>query len=421
MKMDEKTVGSWLIHHTQRLQRVESQRGYERIYKAGKAGILLSAISADKQSVLSSEKVAALAEAANINTVFELPELLRTLKERDVIDQSANGVSVLGITTQTTLLHTTKIFEAIGPTNSERASLEIAEAASSAPINMREAEEIGDRLQLPSARTRQTITEATDIGFVDFEALPGGEHLLFNGNLFRRDDPIRVKKVLDSLAEAEQRLLRDATALLQQRGCLDVAEVNRMLGEALFQKVMSVGFFDLNVVSNSREETGFITLPSAFRKYSTSMVEDAFDLAKAFVSSITYGMTKSSSSRGKIDLVSALLGTLIRGEPIGPVPAIAEDYRILELKGVVQVAPGTKKGRYGPMMTLLKKEVGELALQVILQGDVSEHSLDALPSAAVTRYRGPEENQQRARKKQLKQSPAATNDILRVLRTTGRK
>ncbi|WP_169169611.1 hypothetical protein [Acidovorax sp. SRB_24] len=418
--MDEKTTGSWLIHHTQRLQRVDSQRGYERTFKAGKAGILLSAISADKQSVLSSERVEALASAANINTLFELPELLRTLKERDVIDQSSNGISVLGITTQSTLLHTAKIFDALDPSPRELASVQLAEAASNAPINMREALDIGDQLQLPAALARQVIEEAADIGFVDSEPLSGDDRLLFNGNIFRRDDPSKVKKVLDSLADSEQRMLSEVTSALQKRGCLEVSDVKRMLGGPLFDKVMAVGFFDLNVVSNSREETGFVTLPSAFRKYSTSMVEDAFDLAKAFVSSITYGMTMSSSSRGKIDLVSALLRTLIRGEPIGPVPAIAEDYKILELKGVVQVAPGRKNGRSGPMMTLLKKEVGELALQVLLQGDASEHSLDALPSAAVTRYRGPEENQQRARKKQLQHSPQATNDILRVLRTTGR-
>ncbi|QKL91144.1 hypothetical protein HI802_02970 [Ralstonia solanacearum] len=419
--MDEKTVGSWLIHHTQRLQRVESQRGYERIYKAGKAGILLSAISADKQSVLPITRVEALASAANINTVFELPELLKTLRDRDVIDQSQNGVSVLGVTTQSTLLHTAKIFEAIQPTDAERASLAIAESASEAPLSINEAMEVGDRFRLPSALAKRTIDESCDIGFVDVESLPGGEQLLFNGNLFRRDDPVKIKRVLDSLSHGDRQLLSETTAHLQQRGCVEVTEVQRILGAKLFEKVMTVGFFDLNVVSNSKEETGFVTLPSAFRKYSTSMVEDAFDLAKAFVSSITYGMTKSSSARGRIDMVAALLRTLIRGEPIGPVPAIAEDYKILELKGVVRVASGAKKGRQGPMMWLLKKEVGELALQVILQGDASEHSLDALPSAAVSRYRGPEENQQRIRKKQLQQSPSATNDILRVLRTTGAK
>ncbi len=417
--MDEKTTGSWLIHHTHRLQRVQSQRGYERIYKAGKAGILLSAISADDhQRDISMERVEALAAAANINTIFELPDLLRTLKKREVIDQSDNGVSVLGVTTTTALIHASKIFEEITPTGAERTALELAEAASTVPLNPIEAMEIADRMRLPTAHAQLAIRDAADIGFVESENLPGGEKLLFNGNLFRREAALKTKKILDTLTPSERSLLTDATSQLQKRGCMEVGDIRKILGNQLFDKVMAVGFFDLNVVSNSNEETGFITLPSAFRKYSTSMVEDAFDLAKAFVSSVTYGMTKSSSSRGKIELVAALMKTLIRGEPIGPVPAIAEDYKILELKGVVQVARGSKKGRTGPMMTLLKKEVGELALQVILQGDASEHSLDALPSAAITRYRGPEENQQRARKKQVKESPNATNDILRVLRTS---
>lgn len=416
--MDEKTTGSWLIHHTQRLQRVETQRGYERIYKAGKAGILLSAISADKDSKISRERVEALAASANINIVFELPELLRTLKQLDVIDESPSAVEVFGVTTKSTLTHAAKIFEAANPTDGERAVLEIAEAASTAPIKRSEALEIGDRLRLAAAAAAKAIDDSSDIGFVDSESISVGEQLLFNGNLFRRDNSAKIKKVLDSLGPGEQRALQDATSQLQARGCIEVVEVEKILGGPLFAKVMAVGLFDLNVVSNSSEETGFVTLPSAFGKYSSSFVDDAFDLAKAFVSSITYGMTKSSSDRGKIELVAALLRTLIRGEPIGPVRAIAEDYKILELKGVVRVAQGSKKGRTGPMMWLRKREVGELALQVLLQGDASEHSLEALPTAAVTRYRGPEENQQRARKKQLKNSPTATNDILRVLRTS---
>ncbi len=47
--MDKKTKGSWLIHHTNKLQSVTNQSGYEKTYLAGKAGILLSAISANRQ------------------------------------------------------------------------------------------------------------------------------------------------------------------------------------------------------------------------------------------------------------------------------------------------------------------------------------------------------------------------------------
>lgn len=71
------------------------------------------------------------------------------------------------------------------------------------------------------------------------------------------------------------------------------------------------------------------------------------------------------------------------------------------------------------MMTLLKREVGELALQAISNGDVSEHSLDALPTAAVTKFRGPEENRERTRRKQIEVDPTTTNNILRVLRSGG--
>ena len=47
------------------------------------------------------------------------------------------------------------------------------------------------------------------------------------------------------------------------------------------------------------------------------------------------------------------------------------------------------------MLKLLKKEVGQLALQAIRQGDVSEHSLQSLPSAAITKFSGPEDSREK--------------------------
>jgi hypothetical protein len=418
--MDKKTRGSWLIHHTNKLQKMDTQRGYDGVYLAGKAGILLSAISADGESHLATDKVNALANAAGINSVFELPALLDVLQKRQLVDRAAAGIAVLGVSTAAALQHTSDIFEAHAPNPKELASLAIAEDASTTPISAREeVERISDQFKLSSTQAAEVVGEAELLGFVDAEPLEKNERLLFNGNLFRTESPAKIKKVLDSLSPGERRTLHDVTAELQRRACLEISDVKRVLGAALFDKVMAVGYFDVNVVSNSSEEIGFVTLPAAFSKYSSPMVDDAFDLAKAFVSSITYGMTKSSYARGQIRLVERLISALVRGEAVGPVNAIQEDYKILELKGVVKVARGTKKGRTGPMMTLLKREVGELALQVIQQGDISEHSLDALPGAAVTRYRGPEENRSTARRKQVRENPAATNDILRVLRSGG--
>jgi hypothetical protein len=78
--MDKKVKGSWLIHHTNKLQGVTNQLGYEKTFLAGKAGILLSAISANNETIISNQRLHTLAQAANINTTFELPKLLDVLR-----------------------------------------------------------------------------------------------------------------------------------------------------------------------------------------------------------------------------------------------------------------------------------------------------------------------------------------------------
>ncbi|EPL2249118.1 hypothetical protein WJC50_001880 [Klebsiella aerogenes] len=418
--MDKKTKGSWLIHHTNKLQGVTNQSGYEKTYLAGKAGILLSAISANQETTVNNDRLTVLAKAANINTTFELPKLVEVLQQQQLIDTSAGGVAVLGVTTTTALQHTSDLFDSLNPGTNEIASIALAEHASIAPILANDiASDLADMYKLPSSDLGQLFSDAEQIGFVDTEKLDSNNTLLFNGNLFRRDSTQKIKAVLDSLNTSEQTKLNEITEILRKKACVSTDYARQFLGDLLFQKVTAIGLFDISVVSNSSEDVGFLTLPSAFSKYSNSMVDDAFDLAKAFVSSVTYGMTKSYYERGQIQMVDALLSALVRGDSVGPVAAIAEDYKLLELKGVVEVKQGTKKGRTGPMLRLLKKEVGELALQAIRQGDVSEHSLNSLPTAAVTTFSGPEHNREKIRRTQTKLSPKATNDMLSILRTGG--
>jgi len=263
------------------------------------------------------------------------------------------------------------------------------------------------------------LLDSEQIGFVDVENINKNEKILFNGNLFRRDSAQKIKAVLDSLTQVEQNALNDLSATLRKIACIPVLEAQKILGIKLFEKVTAIGFIDVNVVSNNKEEVGYVTLPSAFSKYSSSMVEDAFDLAKAFVASLTYGMTKSSYMRGQITMIDRLLSALIVGREVGPVSAIGQDYKVLELKGVVSVRQGSKNGRTGPMLKLLKKEVGELALQAIRQGDISEQSVPSLPGAAITKYKSPETNREAIRRNQVQRSPNETNDMINSLRTGG--
>jgi hypothetical protein len=383
--MEDKVKGSWLIHHTNKLQNITNQGKYQKSFLAGKSGILLSAISESSQSVVSNEKLEVLANAANINTTFELPKLLDVLQEHQLIDKSASGVGVLGVTTVTTLQHTSNIFESLDPNNIENSVIELAEIASEKPIQSTLlAERISDIYQLSGNEINSVIFDSEQIGFVDVENISKSEKILFNGNLFRRESAQKIKYVLDSLTQSEQLSLNELSATLKKIACVPVAEAQKILGMKLFEKVAAIGFVDVSVVSNNKEEVGYVTLPSAFSKYSSSMVEDAFDLAKAFVASLTYGMTKSSYMRGQITMIDRLLSALISGREVGPVSAIGQDYKVLELKGVVSVRQGSKNGRSGPMMKLLKIEVGELALQAIRQGDISEHSVPSLPGVNTT-------------------------------------
>ncbi|SOD17649.1 hypothetical protein [Pedobacter xixiisoli] len=419
--MDKKTTGSWLIHHTNKLQGITSQEDFKNTFLAGKSGILLSAISANAQMSVNKERLEVLAKAANISTMFELPKLLEVLKNQGLIDISANGgISVYGVTTAVTLQHTADIFDALEPSANESASIALAERASISPVLTTDIrEEISDTFKLSSSDTAQLLLQAEKIGFVDAENISKDDKLLFNGNLFRRDTTKKVMSVMDSLKADEKAQLVELSEILKASACVPVDHAKTLLGKTLFEKVTAIGLYDISIVSNSKEEVGYLTLPSAFSKFSNSMIDDAFDLAKAFVSSITYGMTKSSYVRGQIQMVDQLLSALVRGESVGPVQAIAEDYKVLELKGVVQVHTGTKKGRTGPMLKLLKKEVGELALQAIRQGDVSEHSLTSLPTAAVTTFNGPETNREVSRRTQAANNPKATNEMLSILRTGG--
>lgn len=418
--MDKKTKGSWLIHHTNKLQGVTNQAGYDKTFLAGKAGILLSAISSDNQITVNDQRLNVLAAAANINTTFELPKLIEVLQQQQLISKGNGAIAVLGVSTATTLQHTSDIFDSLNPGAGEKAAIELAELASTEPVLQTEVSEmLADIHKLGRVEVSQLMLDSEQIGFVDVERLSENETLLFNGNLFRRDTTRKIKTVLDSLTPTEQSKLMELTDALRKQACVGVEWALHLLGEVLFKKVTAIGLFDISVVSNSIEDAGFMTLPSAFSKFSNSMVDDAFDLAKAFVSSVTYGMTKSSYQRGQIQMVDLLLSALVRGESVGPVSAIAQDYKVLELKGVVEVKSGSKNGRTGPMLRLLKKEVGELALQAIRQGDVSEYSLSSLPSAAVTTFKGPEQNREKTRRKQMQSSPKATNDMLSILRTGG--
>jgi hypothetical protein len=415
--MEPKTSGAWLVHHSRKLQQVTGSQEYNNISAAGKAGSLLSALSSNDQTTLNQPEVEALAKAANINVLYELPFILGKLKQRNLIDVSKTGVDVLGVTTEKVLEHTAGVFDDLVPSATERASISIAEATSKAPHQRKASEEyLGDTCKLTTAQATAVLDGAEQIGFVDYEDLGGGDRVYFNGNLFRRDNVKKTQAVLASLTAEDNGKISQIEEMLKKSGCLLLSELKKILGDKLFDKLNAISMYDVSVVNNDKENIAYVTRPASFSKYGDPFVEDALDLAKAFVSSITYGMTRSAHIRGRITLPEKLIKALIAGRWIGPVDAIGQDYKVLEMKGVVKVRAAAGRGYE---MKLLKREVGEIALQVIAAGDASDLSVLKFPSASVTSYDGPEVNREAGRRKQTVTSKKETRDIVMALRTGG--
>jgi hypothetical protein len=347
---------------------------------------------------------------------LELPALLDELHKHRFIDKGTSGVSVLGLTTAQTLQHTADIFQASSPGACEKACIDLAEKASELPVQKEEAAEyVSDTYQIPTAETGEILQQCEQIGFFDAEVV-SGESMYFNGNLFRREDISKAKAILGSLNSDDERRVIELMERLKTSGCIAKSEAAQILGEALYSKMCSIGFIDENAIGNEAGAFSFVTRPAAFSKFTNSAADDAFDLAKAFVTSLTYGMTASPYGRGRIRMIEALMRKLINGSTVGPATAIGQDYKVLEMKGVVEVR-AAGDGRF--LMRLLKREVGELALAVITEGEVGGSSLLEMPGVSATRYDGPEINRSVVRKRQAEPLKRGVARLLSDLRTGG--
>ncbi|WP_054532804.1 hypothetical protein [Herpetosiphon geysericola] len=113
-------------------------------------------------------------------------------------------------------------------------------------------------------------------------------------------------------------------------------------------------------------------------------------------------------------MLPQLMKKLIAGDWVGPATAIGQDYKVLELKRVIEVK-SLNNNLY--LMRLLKKEVGQLALQALQEGDISEASLPNFGSAQLIKYGNPEYNREIIRRKQSHQSKNSIVNMLRTLRS----
>ena len=405
------TVGAWLLHHDQKLQRTQSTE-FESIVVAGRSTRLLSAISQESQSAISKNRATELARGLGIREI-ELSGFLATLESHGLIHIAKSGIDVLGVSQTNLLDHASDIFDSQSPLGIDKAVIDLAERGSHEPVRRKDCEEeIADLHFLDRQELDDLFSQSEQIGFVDYET-EGRQKLYFNGSLFKRDDAGKTKKILDNLSPRERDLVLEAENRFAQRGCLLASELHDLLGELLWSKLHQIGFFDVSVVLNERGQTEFVSKPGALAKFIPGGLADMLDDAKALASSLTYGIVKSGDGRGRIRMPSVLIGVLVgRGYVEGWADAIRQDYKVLERRGVVKVTSSERGNR----LTLLKPEVGRMAQDLILRGDAAVTAVEVLVGREARGFRGPEQSRVIERRKDIPETKAATSRALNVLR-----
>lgn len=418
MQMDNKTQGAWIIHHTRKLQSVTSQ-DFDQLAFAGKCGLMLSGIAASFQTTMPKSRVEALAKANGISRRSELPAVLAELERQKLIQQGVDAVEVLGLSTHSVLNHTSVIFQEGSPAPEEQAAIDISETVSASPVSENELVKFaGDTFKLKALDAKDLLAKGEGIGFFDAEINSGGERLVFNGNLFRTDNIHQINAVMSTLSVSDIEKFRELNDLLAKQGCISLIQAHTVITKPLFDKLQSIGLYDVSKIGNEYGSHYFVTRAAAFSKFTSTIADDAFDLAKAFVSALTYGMTSSPSGRGRITMITALMRKLIAGDWLNPNTAAGHDYQALEMRGVVEVKPCS-----GSMCTmrLLKPEVGRLALAVIQDGEATTEVITQLPSGAISHYAEPELNRSITRKNISAPLKTGVGNLLTELRTGGLK
>lgn len=406
-------VGAWLLHHDQKLLNSKTT-GFENIALAGRASRLLSVISKEDESNVPNQRIAELANGIGIRRL-EIKGLLSELEEQGLVAQGKSGVTVLGVTQVRLLDHAADIFETQQPDGLELAAIDLAERSSQSPIRRTDCEEeLSDLYKLSEEETDDLFSQSEHIGFIDYEN-SGADRLYFNGSLFKRDQAEKAKRILDSIGTQDRQQLLQVDSLLKAQGCLLAARVRQSLGESLWSKMHQIGYFEVSIVSNERGQTEFVTKPEALTKFVPCGLADVLDDAKALASSLTYGIVKSSETRGRIRDPSALINALIsRGYVEGWASAIRQDYQILERRNVVHVTSSPR----GYRLTLLKPEIGEMAKDLILRGDASGTAAELIVGTQAAQFYGPEaaRSAERDRKKDVPEAKTATSRALNILR-----
>jgi hypothetical protein len=393
--------GAWIAStkkHLDRHQCTPEVYQFPATDVAGKAANLLSLLQADSQ-----ERVT----AAALNTYFvtakirpaEQEFILQKLQadgRLEICRTSAGvleGVDVYTFSREQVLRSAARIFDGSNPTAREIGSIDGLEFILALP---RSESELVVHLTAEGFRdddARLTVQLQQTLGLVGVDCYPGlDEPIVYNEHAFVA--PGKIVAAYRGLNARERQSLQDVQHAIEQSGCVPFDAIVGRFPEDTLTMMEGLGLIDRQEVVSQFGNSDFITLPQTFGVYGgqLGMGVDCFHHAKMLLCCLKYGQMKSMASRGKITEPRWILDALLRGSEVGPCTAIGQDYTILENEGVISVrrACGREGEQY--FMRLRKKEVAELAKQVLLYNrTIADAGLPGVPvSSAAGDYVNPQ-------------------------------
>lgn len=372
--MDNIEKGSWIINTVKHVTGVRNDtvelNALEVTEKAGKAGILLGKLLVDKQEIISGKKLNVFARTANISpdAIRTYAEILKKFGQVDYKLDKFDQVSELEIycmSTESAIKTVTDIFDYFEPSEIEKGNLESLKVTFELPASR---EELVNTLVNKKKISESDVSEILDLesafALIKKENIDNVD-IYYNEYAFA-DDASKISRAIAVLPETQR---NDVVYVMEQvkksQGFLADNFCDK-INPSIISMMEGVGLLDGITVNSDFGKAVFYTTPQLIGpgigtwKIST----DVFNHAKLLLSSLRYGEYKSVSSRGAIYTTSKMMNIvnkLLRGEWVGPCTAIGEDYKLLEVAGVISVQP--YNGMY--RMKLRQIEVGKLVKQML--------------------------------------------------------
>lgn len=372
--MDSLEKGSWIINTIKHTAEVRTDtvelNELSKTERAGKAGILLGKLLVDNQEIISGEKLNIFARTANISldAVKTYADILKKFGQVDYKVDKFDNVSELEIyclSSEDAIQTVSEIFDYYEPNEIECGNLVSLKRTFDLPHTEDELlNYLTNEARFSEKNAKEIIELETTFSLIKKEKL-GEKNIFYNEYAFASDGN-KIAKAVASLSPGQQNDVKFVMEEIKNsQGYLQENLITKVNPD-IINMMEGVGLIDGVSVNSDFGEAVFYTTPQlvgpGIRNWNIST--DVFNHAKLLLSSLRYGEYKSVASRGAIYTSSKMLNIinkLIRGEWVGPCTAIGQDYKLLELDGVISVKP------YGGMfkMKLRQKEVGKLVKQML--------------------------------------------------------